>query len=164
MRLSFFTTALLSATALAAPGAKAEAADLTVRSPNALAEALPIANAAPVAAPAAAPLPAELEPLLHAMLERSLVERQFDIGSFFADIGPLIQAALALLNSNTLVELKTIVDNAAVLLDDQATPAAHNLIIQANRLLTPNNTDILVNLLGAVAPVSLAVPASTALN
>jgi hypothetical protein len=159
MRLSFFTTALLSATALAAPGAKAEAADLTVRSPNALAEALPIANAAPVAAPAAA----DLEPLLHALMERSLVERQ-DLGSFFADIGPLIQAALALLNSNTLVELKTIVDNAAVLLDDQATPAAHNLIIQANRLLTPNNTDILVNLLGAVAPVSLAVPASTAVN
>ncbi|KIW02267.1 uncharacterized protein PV09_06417 [Verruconis gallopava] len=156
MRFSFFATALLSATAFAAPSAKAEAADLAVRSPNALPVPAPAPEALPIANAAAAPSVDDLAPLLNNLMSRSLEERQDILSSItglISDLGPIIQAVLSLLNAETINDIHSIVTHAADLLDDQAEPAAKNLILQANRLLTPNNTDILVNLLNDVAPL-----------
>jgi hypothetical protein len=97
MRLSFITTTLLSAIAFTTSGTKAEAADLIARSPNALPApvpaALPIANAVP----AAAPIAAGLDPMLHALIERSLEECRLDLSSIaglVSDLDPTLQAVL----------------------------------------------------------------------
>lgn len=134
MRLSLLFTAAFSAFAIATPNVQAEKR-----------EAAPL----PVAAPAA------LDPTLHAFIERSLEERQslLDVSKTLADIGPTIKALGELLNSQTLGEIKSIVSHAAVLLDDEGTAAAKGVLVQANRLLTPENTDTLVGLFNDIGPI-----------
>lgn len=136
MRLSLLFTAAFSAFAIANPSATAEKRE---------AAALPEAAAAPVA----------IDPTLHAFMERSLEERQslLDVSNTLADIGPTIKALGELLNSKTLGEIKSIVSHAAILLDDEGTTAAKGVLVQANRLLTPANTDLLIGVFEDVGPI-----------
>jgi hypothetical protein len=136
MRLSLLISAAFSAFAFANPSIVEE-------------------KRAPAAEPIALPAAAAIDPTLHAFIERSLEERQslLDVSRTLAQIGPTIQALGELLTAETLRDIKSLVSHAADLLDDEGTAAAKGVLIQANRLLTPENTSTLVQLFNDIGPI-----------
>ncbi|KIW06999.1 uncharacterized protein PV09_01894 [Verruconis gallopava] len=137
MRLSFISVLLWGAFSLASPSAVNER------------------SAAPDPNPVASSDTTALHPAVEALVERSIAERQSltDIATLLNDIGPTLQALGTLLNSNTLNEIISVISHANALLDDEGTAAAHSVLIQANRLLSENNTDTLITLFNDVGPL-----------
>ena len=136
--MAFATTAF----AVPQPG-PADSISLEARSAAPAAAALPYAEAAPAPVDGA---------LVNALIKRSLEERQ-DLGALIADLGPILAAVTRLVSSQSLNNIIAIVNNAATIIDGETTPIIRGLIIQANRLITPDLVDLLVNLLNAVGPV-----------
>lgn len=149
MRCSAIFAFAFSAFALASPSV------LENRNARPQPAALPVGSADP-----------SLDALLGAHVKRSVEERQnlleeglLDVGSRLVDIIPTIKALGDLLDSETIEDLHTLIHNGAMVLDDEGTAAAKNLLRQANRILTPQNTDFIVQLLSDTGPLLSAISA-----